>query len=348
MYHRACLPVSCRFCPLQTAATLDKYLRHKDMLAEVCKQFDCESAEYTGEWRSATSSIFLLLSWSMIPTLAHRQNLALGRKASTENTVPHQMKPINGLRAPDTPYPKAKRAAEKKRTTTYTGGMVRVDNGRDNGSGICSSLSYSPVLAGRLASAAGAGFRFPGSSCVVVLSRAWAHDVLPSAEMTSCIAVYCSVVLNFHRSVWCITRRNLPAGAVQPSHSPGHARRHRGKVFPQRAGESVRACVCVRACPFETAVFAAVCVCLCVLSSHLICTSEVLRKPVCTFRCRLNAPAGVTQTRISHIFACCACSCLVVPSHFPTHAKSWQCRCPCVGSAAPTVSVILCVSRHLI
>ena len=36
----------------QTAARLDGYLRHKDMLAEVCKQFDCESAEYTGECRS--------------------------------------------------------------------------------------------------------------------------------------------------------------------------------------------------------------------------------------------------------------------------------------------------------
>lgn len=33
----------------KTAATLDGYLRHKDMLAEVCKQFDCESAEFTGE-----------------------------------------------------------------------------------------------------------------------------------------------------------------------------------------------------------------------------------------------------------------------------------------------------------
>lgn len=34
---------------VQTAATLDGYLRHKDMIAEVCKQFDCESAEYVGE-----------------------------------------------------------------------------------------------------------------------------------------------------------------------------------------------------------------------------------------------------------------------------------------------------------
>ncbi|CBJ26188.1 conserved unknown protein [Ectocarpus siliculosus] len=33
----------------KTAATLDGYLRHKDMIAEVCKQFDCESAEYVGE-----------------------------------------------------------------------------------------------------------------------------------------------------------------------------------------------------------------------------------------------------------------------------------------------------------
>eukprot|EP00752_Nemacystus_decipiens_P003573 g3295.t1 len=33
----------------KTAARLDAYLRHKDMLAEVCKQFDCESAEYIGE-----------------------------------------------------------------------------------------------------------------------------------------------------------------------------------------------------------------------------------------------------------------------------------------------------------
>ncbi|CAM9174845.1 unnamed protein product [Scytosiphon promiscuus] len=32
----------------KTASTLDGYLRHKDMIAEVCKQFDCESAEYVG------------------------------------------------------------------------------------------------------------------------------------------------------------------------------------------------------------------------------------------------------------------------------------------------------------
>eukprot|EP00903_Cladosiphon_okamuranus_P011341 g10690.t1 len=33
----------------KTAARLDGYLRHEDMLAEVCKQFECESAEYIGE-----------------------------------------------------------------------------------------------------------------------------------------------------------------------------------------------------------------------------------------------------------------------------------------------------------
>lgn len=33
----------------KTAATLDGYLRHKDMIAEVCKQFDCTGAEYIGE-----------------------------------------------------------------------------------------------------------------------------------------------------------------------------------------------------------------------------------------------------------------------------------------------------------
>lgn len=40
---------SCSLFISQTATTLDGYLRHKDMLAEVCKQFDCQSAEYTGE-----------------------------------------------------------------------------------------------------------------------------------------------------------------------------------------------------------------------------------------------------------------------------------------------------------
>eukprot|EP00904_Undaria_pinnatifida_P008435 jgi/Undpi1/4721/HiC_scaffold_18.g08074.m1 len=33
----------------KTAATLDGYLRHPDMIAEVCKQFDCTTAEYTGD-----------------------------------------------------------------------------------------------------------------------------------------------------------------------------------------------------------------------------------------------------------------------------------------------------------
>ncbi|CAM9920050.1 unnamed protein product [Ascophyllum nodosum] len=33
----------------KTATTLDGYLRHPDMIAEVCKQFDCERAEYMGE-----------------------------------------------------------------------------------------------------------------------------------------------------------------------------------------------------------------------------------------------------------------------------------------------------------
>ena len=39
----------------QTAATLDGYLRHPDMIAEVCKQFDCTTAEYTGATRHLES-----------------------------------------------------------------------------------------------------------------------------------------------------------------------------------------------------------------------------------------------------------------------------------------------------
>lgn len=33
----------------KTAATLDAYLKHPDMIAEVCKQFDCKDAEFVGE-----------------------------------------------------------------------------------------------------------------------------------------------------------------------------------------------------------------------------------------------------------------------------------------------------------